>query len=113
MFHIHRSSLVEKEKPSLDCKIFETMISQILSYSSEILGVYVKHDFTAWDDTPIEKKKPLEFCKLPQTPHSDRFCPVCNSGIIEDEFNFLLHCPKYSIRREKFYNTNPTKFCRF
>ena len=39
-----------------------------------------------------------------QTPHNDRFCPVCNSGMIEDEFHFLLHCPKYSIPREKFYN---------
>ena len=36
-----------------------------------------------------------------QTPHIDRFCPVCNSGIIEDEFHFLLHC------------SNPTKFCDF
>ena len=39
-----------------------------------------------------------------QTPHNDRFCPLCNSGILEDEFHFLLHCPKYSIPREKFYN---------
>ena len=39
-----------------------------------------------------------------QTPHNDRFCPVCDSGMIEDEFHFLLRCPKYSIPREKFYN---------
>ena len=39
-----------------------------------------------------------------QTFHNDRFCPICNSGIIEDEFHFLFHCPKYSIPREKFYN---------
>ena len=39
-----------------------------------------------------------------QTPHNDRLCPVCNSGIIEYGFHFLLHCPKYSIPREKFYN---------
>ena len=25
-----------------------------------------------------------------QTPHNDRFCPVCNYGIIEDEFHFLF-----------------------
>ena len=40
--------------------------------------------------------------KLPTTIY--RFCPVCNSGISEDEFHFLLHCLKYSIPREKFYN---------
>ena len=39
-----------------------------------------------------------------QIPYNDRFCPVCNSGMSEDEFHFLLHCPKYSISREKFYN---------
>ena len=38
------------------------MISPILSYNSEIWGVYVKHDFKAWDNTPIEKTH-LKFCK--------------------------------------------------
>ena len=37
--------------------------------------------------------------KLPTTIDS-----VCNSGMSEDEFHFLLHCPKYSIPREKFYS---------
>ena len=46
----------------------------------------------------------IETGRYSQTPHNDRFCPVCNSGIIEDEFHFVLHCPKYSIPREKFYN---------
>ena len=50
-------------------------------------------------------RSPLRESRLyDQTRHNDRFCPVCNSGIIEDEFHFLLHCPKYSIPREKFYN---------
>ena len=48
-----------------------------------------------------------------ETPHNDRFCPVCNSGIIEDEFHFLLHCLKYSIRREKFYNKIQQNFVDF
>ena len=34
-----------KLKPSLACKIFEAMISPVLSYNSEIWGVYVKHNF--------------------------------------------------------------------
>ena len=29
-------------------------------FNSEIWGVFVKHDFKAWDNIPIEKKKPLE-----------------------------------------------------
>ena len=46
----------------------------------------------------------IETRRYNQTSRNDRFCPTCNSGIIEDEFHFLLHCPKYSIPREKFYN---------
>ena len=38
------------------------MISPVLSYNSEIWGVYVQHDFKAWDNTPIEKTH-LKFCK--------------------------------------------------
>ena len=38
----------------------------------------------------------IETGRYDQTPHNDRFCLVFNSGIIEEEFHFLLHCPKYS-----------------
>ena len=43
----------------------------------------------------------------------NRFCPICDSGIIEDEFHFLFHCPKYSIPREKFYNQIQQNFVDF
>ena len=46
----------------------------------------------------------IETGRYNQTSRNDRFCPICNSGIIEDEFHFLFHCPKYSIPREKSYN---------
>ena len=48
-----------------------------------------------------------------QTSRNDRFCPICNSGIIDDEFHFLFHCPKYSIPREKFYNQIQQNFVDF
>ena len=47
-----------------------------------------------------------------QTFHNDRFCPICNSGIIEDEFHFLFHS-KYSIPREKLYNQIQQTFVDF
>ena len=59
------------------------------------------------------QKLMIETGRYNQTPHIDRFCPVCNSGIIEDEFHFLLHCPKYSIPREKFYNQIQHNFVDF
>ena len=48
-----------------------------------------------------------------QTSRNNTFCPICNSGIIEDEFHFLFHCPKYSILREKFYNQIQQNFVDF
>ena len=51
-----------KLKPSLACKTFDTMISPILTYNSEIWGVYTKPEFKAWDSSQIEKTH-LQFCK--------------------------------------------------
>ena len=61
-FSLRKHTNFSKLKPSLACKILEAMISPILSYKSEIWGVYVKHDFKAWDNTPLEKTH-LKFCK--------------------------------------------------
>ena len=55
----------------------------------------------------------IETGRYNQTSRNDRFCPICNSGIIEDEFHFLFHCPKYSIPREKFYNQIQHNFVDF
>ena len=62
LFSSRKHTNFSKLKPSLACKIFEAMISPILSYNGEIWGVYAKHDFKAWDNTPIEKTH-LKFCK--------------------------------------------------
>ena len=48
-----------------------------------------------------------------QTSLNNRFCPICNSGIIEDKFHFHFHCPKYSIPREKFYDQIQQNFVDF
>ena len=45
LFSLRKHTNFSKLKPSLACKIFEAMISPIISYNSEIWGVYVKHDF--------------------------------------------------------------------
>ena len=55
--HLDFSSL----KPSLACKIFDTMISPILTYNSEVWGLFIKSDFKYWDTSP--KKGHLQFCK--------------------------------------------------
>ena len=40
----------------------------------------------------------IETGKYNQTPHNDRFCPVCNSGIIET--NFIFSCSVQSIQSQ-------------
>ena len=47
LFSLRKHTNFSKLKPSLACKIFEAMISPVLSYNSEIWGVYVQHDFKA------------------------------------------------------------------
>ena len=42
-------------KPSLACKIFDSMISPILTYNNEVWGAFVKSDFNSWDSFAIEK----------------------------------------------------------
>ena len=46
----------------LACKIFDTMISPVLTYNSEVWGVFIKSDFKYWDTSSIEKGH-LQFCK--------------------------------------------------
>ena len=45
-------------KPKLATKIFESIISPILLYNSEVWGAFtcINKDFHKWNRTPIEKK---------------------------------------------------------
>ena len=45
LFSLTRHTDLSKLKTYLACKIFDTMISPILTYNSEIWGVYAKPDF--------------------------------------------------------------------
>jgi hypothetical protein len=44
-------------------KIFDSIISPILLYNSEVWGAYLKNDFNKWDKLPTEKIH-LRFCKI-------------------------------------------------
>ena len=62
LFSLRRHMNLSKLKAAPACKIFDTMISPILTYNSEIWGVYTKPDFKTWDGSQIEKAH-LQFCK--------------------------------------------------
>ena len=59
---IRKHSTLNRLRPNTASKIFDTMIFPILSYNSEIWGMYTKQDFKTWDSSPIEKIH-LKFCK--------------------------------------------------
>ena len=62
LFCLRKHTNFSKLKPSLACKIFEAMISPLLSCESQIWGVYVKHDYKAWEKPQLQKTH-LKFCK--------------------------------------------------
>ena len=41
--------------PHQENKLFDSLVSPILTYGSEIWGVYEKGNFLRWDKTPTEK----------------------------------------------------------
>ena len=105
----------KNELPQICFKYFSTM--QNKQSSKYISFCYICHD---------HQNINCNLSKMPNCYHScvfhfttvrswcnDRFWPICNSGIIEDEFHFLFHCPKYSIPREKFYNQIQQNFVDF
>ena len=55
LFDLWKNAGISRLKPSLACKIFDTMTTPILSYNCEIWGANQKQDFKTWDGSPTEK----------------------------------------------------------
>ena len=62
LFTLRRNTDFKSQKPSIARKMFDSMVSLILTYKSEVWGTLVKSDFKSWDNSSIEKT-PLQFCK--------------------------------------------------
>ena len=63
LYKIRKQLDFHKLSPKVATKIFDSIISPILLYNSEVWGAYEKNDFNKWDNTEIEKPH-LKFCKL-------------------------------------------------
>ena len=63
LYKIRKQLDFHKLSPKVATKIFDSIISPILLYNSEVWGAYEKNDFNKWDNTEIEKTH-LKFCKL-------------------------------------------------
>ena len=59
---IRKHTPLHRLNPNTASKIFDTMIFPILSYNSEVWGIYTTQDFKKWDNSAIEKIH-LKFCK--------------------------------------------------
>ena len=51
--------LFHRLNPNTAWKIFDRMIFPILSYNSEVWGMYTKQEFKKWDNSAMEKNKSL------------------------------------------------------
>ena len=63
LYGIRRQLNFSHLNPKYAIKIFDSIITFILLYNSEVWGTYVKNDFNNWDKSPIEKVH-LKFCKI-------------------------------------------------
>ena len=80
LFLVRRDTDFSKLKPSLASKIFDTMISPILTHNSEVWGDFVKSDFKAWDSSGI-KKTHEHFCKRYLEVHNKSSNVACRSEL--------------------------------
>ena len=42
--------------------------------------------------------------KTKQIPRAERFCRVCNSGQVEDEYHFLIECVPLDVERQELWS---------
>ena len=61
-FKLSRKINIRNLKPDIASKLFDTFISPILTYSSEIWSLYSKPSFENWDKIDVEKVH-LRFCR--------------------------------------------------
>ena len=62
LFSLRKHTHISNRSPFLASKLFDAMISPVLTYNSEIWGVYTKPDFKSWDSSQSEKAH-LQYCK--------------------------------------------------
>ena len=100
----------------LAINIFDSIISSILFYNSEVWRGYLNSDFKKWDKSPVEKVQ-LRFCKIHLGVNS-KACNVASRGklgrlplltnIYKRMFKYIIHLnglPESSIAKLAFLIT--------
>ena len=55
----------------------------------------------------------IERGRYKNIPQNERLCTKCDSGQIEDEIHFFIHCPKYEIYRKKLNHNLKSIYMNF
>ena len=112
-YNVTRSVDFKKLKPKQASMLFDTLISPILTYGSEVWGVYLKQDFNKWEKSPIEKVH-LRFCKYYLGVNSKTMNIACRAELarfplklvidrlILRYFNHLLSLPGNTVASQAF-----------
>jgi len=112
-FKVTRTIDLKKLKPQQANKLFNSLISPILTFGSEVWGVYVKQDFEKWDNSPTEKVH-LRFCKYYLGVNRKASNIACRAELgrfplkifieklIFKYFNHLMNLPENSITKQAF-----------
>ena len=106
LFAIKKKVDFSNLKPKLAIKIFESIISPILLYNSEIWGEFtcIDKDFHKWNQTPIEKTH-LKFCKLYLGINKKATNVACRGEL--GKFPLLINIHKRIIKYTIHINTLP------
>lgn len=113
-FNLTRRIGFKKLKPKQANKLFDVLISPILTYGSEVWGAYLKQNFEKWDKSPIEKVH-LIFCKYYLGVNRKATNIACRAELGRfpkklsidlsalKYFNHLLNLPDDSLAKQAFY----------
>ena len=78
LFKVSKTIDFKKLKPKQAEKLFDTLISPIITYGCEVWGVYLKQNFASWDKELTEKVH-LRFCKYYLGVNSKSSNSACRS----------------------------------
>ena len=113
LYKVSKTIDFKKLKPKQAEKLFDTLISPILTYGCEVWGVYLKQNFASWDKELTEKVH-LRFCKYYLGVNSKASNSACRAELgrfpmkifidklILRYWNHLLDLPVSTIAKQAF-----------
>mgnify|MGYP001792873606 CR=1 FL=1 len=110
-YKINRTVDFKKPKPKQANKLFNSLISPILTYACDVWGVYQKQCYKKWETSPIEKMH-LHFCKYYLGVNSKASNAACRAELgrfplkifidklIFKYYNHLISLPENSVTKQ-------------